>query len=67
MKNFYSIILVVLLLPHTLEAQTLADTTYKPVEFPKGFTAQLNVVYTKVKDWEGKMDIYLPPKAGKGR
>ena len=39
------------------------DTTYKPVEYPAGFTAQLNVVYTKVKDWEGKMDIYLPRKA----
>lgn len=38
------------------------DTTYKPVEYPAGFTAQLNVVYTKVKDWEGKMDLYLPPK-----
>ena len=39
-----------------------ADTVYKPVEYPAGFTAQLNVVYTRVKDWEGKMDIYLPPK-----
>jgi acetyl esterase/lipase len=39
-----------------------ADTAYKPVEYPAGFTAQLNVVYTKVKDWEGKMDLYLPPK-----
>ena len=44
-----------------------ADTTYKPVEYPAGFTAQLNVVYTKVKDpiaigWEGKMDLYFPPK-----
>jgi acetyl esterase/lipase len=39
-----------------------ADTTYKPVTYPDGFTAQLNVVYTKVRDWEGKMDIYLPPK-----
>ena len=37
------------------------DTTSKPVEYPAGFTAQLDVVYTKVKDWEGKMDIYLPP------
>jgi acetyl esterase/lipase len=37
------------------------DTTYKPVEYPAGFSSQLNVVYTKVGDWEGKMDIYLPP------
>jgi len=39
-----------------------SDTTYKPVEYPQGFTSQLNVVYTKVKDWEGKLDLYLPPK-----
>lgn len=38
------------------------DTVYKKVEFPSGFTSQLDVVYTKVNDWEGKMDIYLPPK-----
>jgi acetyl esterase/lipase len=42
-----------------------ADTTYKPVETPAGFTRQLNVIYTKVKDWEGKLDLYLPPKSGK--
>lgn len=40
-----------------------ADTTYKPVEYPQGFSARLNVVYTEVKDWEGKMDLYLPPAA----
>jgi acetyl esterase/lipase len=33
---------------------------YKPVEIPAGFTSQLNVVYTKVGDWEGRMDLYLP-------
>jgi acetyl esterase/lipase len=41
------------------------DTTYKPVEYPAGFTSKLNVVYTKVKHWEGKMDIYMPPNTGK--
>ncbi|MEO7264302.1 MAG: alpha/beta hydrolase [Ferruginibacter sp.] len=39
-----------------------SPVAYKPVEYPVGFTSQLNVVYTKVKDWEGKMDIYLPSK-----
>ena len=38
---------------------------YKPVELPVGFTAQLNTVYTKVNDWEGKMDLYLPVPTGK--
>ena len=41
-------------------AQT--DTSFKPVEYPAGYTAQLNVVYAKVKDWEGKMDLYLTSK-----
>ena len=38
-----------------------ADTTYKPVEIPAGFTSQLNIIYTTVKGWDGKMDLYLPP------
>ena len=41
-------------------AQT--DTVYKAVEFPAGYTSQLNVVFTTVKDWQGKMDLYLPAK-----
>jgi acetyl esterase/lipase len=56
------IVVTVLCLSPVLNAQE-SDTTYKPVEYPSGFTAQLNVVYTKVKDWDGKMDIYLPPKS----
>ncbi len=39
-----------------------ADSGYKKVEYPVGFTSQIDVVYTKVKDWEGRMDLYLPPK-----
>lgn len=35
---------------------------YKQVEYPAGYTSKINVVYTRVKDWEGKMDLYLPPK-----
>jgi acetyl esterase/lipase len=31
----------------------------KPVIIPKNYVAQLDVVYTKVKDWEGKSDLYL--------
>src|SRR5688572_24005107 len=58
-KNFF--IAACLFLSVNLFAQ--ADTTtYKPVEYPAGYSAQLNVVYTKVKDWEGKMDLYLPSK-----
>lgn len=49
----------------TAFAQEASDTTYKLVEYPDGYKAQLNVVYTKVKDWEGKMDIYINPGAAK--
>lgn len=54
---------IIILMSTSLFAQE--DTVYKPVEYPAGFTSQLNVVYTKVKDWEGKMDIYMPPKKDK--
>lgn len=53
---------VLILTSVSLFAQDVADTVYKPVEYPEGFTSQLNVVYTKAKDWEGQMDIYMPPK-----
>lgn len=39
-------------------AQDTQDTVYKPVEYPAGYNAQLNVVYTKVNGWDGRMDIY---------
>lgn len=38
-----------------------ADTAYKAVDYPDGFSAQLDVVYTKVGAWDGRMDLYLPP------
>lgn len=56
----YIILLCVLFVTgHTAMAQD--SVTVKKVNYPAGFTEQLNVVYTKVNDWEGKMDIYLPP------
>lgn len=63
MKRYLTILFF--LFPLYLFSQNNADTTYKPVEYPESFTAQLNVVYTKVKDWEGKVDLYLPPKTNK--
>jgi acetyl esterase/lipase len=65
MKKHLLVILIALQTSNYLIAQAQADTTYKPVELPTGFTAQLNVMYTKVNNWEGKMDIYLPPKTPK--
>ena len=60
MKGYVAILFF--LIPVFLLAQTNADSTYKPVEYPEGFTALLNVTYTKVNAWEGKVDLYLPPK-----
>lgn len=56
--------ITVMLMATTAFAQT-EDTTYKPVEFPEGYSAQFNIVYSKVKDWEGKVDLYIAPKASK--
>ena len=53
-----------LLLNIYLQAQPVV-IDYKPVELPIGYQSQLNVVYTTVNNWEGKMDIYLPPNSGK--
>jgi acetyl esterase/lipase len=53
------------IIPICLFAQTETDTAYKPVAYPAGYTAQLNVVYTAVSGWEGKVDFYLPPNTGK--
>ena len=52
-----------LLLAGGVWAQEEEAKTYEPVKFPQGYTSQLNVVYTMVGDWEGKMDLYLPPNA----
>ena len=60
-KIFFAFVLLAVFSDHIARAQE--DTaTYKPVEYPEGFSSQLNVVYTKVGDWEGKMDLYLPPQ-----
>ena len=37
----------------------------KKVKFPEGYTSQIDVLYTKVGDWDGRMDLYLPPNKGK--
>jgi acetyl esterase/lipase len=58
MKNNILFLTVAIALALNVNAQE--DTTYKPVELPAGFSSQMDVVYTKAPDWEGKMDIYLP-------
>lgn len=41
------------------------DSTIKTVSYPSNFTAQLNVVYTKIGDWNGRMDLYVATKETK--
>ena len=51
----------------TIPAVTPAVTDsskFKTVVVPSGFTSQLNVVYARVNDWDGRMDLYLPPTNG---
>lgn len=62
------LIAVLLLATGTLHAQEQdADTAKakKQVATPAGFTRQIDVVYTHVNDWDGRMDIYLPAKGSK--
>lgn len=54
---FFSILLFSIAL--CVNGQTKDTIIKKPVAFPKNYVAQLDVVYTKVKDWEGKTDLYL--------
>lgn len=44
----------------SLKAQEAQE--FKKVEYPDGYSEQLNVVYTVANGWEGKMDLYLPSK-----
>ena len=41
------------------------EKKYKPVKFPEGYVSQIDVIYTKVKGWQGRMDLYTNPKAVK--
>jgi acetyl esterase/lipase len=35
------------------------DSTVRVIKVPKGYTSQLNTVYSKVGPWDGRMDLYL--------
>jgi hypothetical protein len=52
-KNIF--LLLVMVLPFVGKAQSDSDTAYKAVEYPAGFIARLNVIYTKVNNWEGPL------------
>ncbi len=55
--------IIVILVFFALALSTIAqEKEYKKVVYPDGYSAQLDVVYTKVGDWDGRMDLYLVSK-----
>lgn len=65
MKNLF-LILIFVCSTSSLSAQKIKyiDTQYG-VSMPENYTAKTDVVYKKAGNWEGKMDLYLPPNQGK--
>ncbi len=55
LKNIFFL----LFLLSSLSVLAQSDTVYKPVDFPTGYTAQIDVVYAKVNGWDGRMDLYI--------
>lgn len=41
------------------------ETTYKTVKYPATYEAKIDLIYTKIDDWEGRMDIYSNPVSQK--
>ncbi|WP_372755423.1 prolyl oligopeptidase family serine peptidase [Mariniflexile sp.] len=39
------------------------EKKHNPVNVPDEYLTQINVVYTRVNGWDGKMDLYTNPKA----
>jgi len=37
------------------------EAEVKKVEYPLGYESKIDVVYTKVKDWDGRLDVYFNP------
>lgn len=56
MKKIYFLLLLV------ISGKICSQTQqYDTVKYPKGYVSQIDVVYKKVKDWDGRMDIYVNP------
>src|SRR5690606_30218273 len=57
------LILISLLLGFSSFASSQQPEEFPPVDYPKGYSAQLNTNYVTVGDWKGLMDLYLPPRS----
>jgi acetyl esterase/lipase len=65
MKKIVVMLLIAILSSLNILAQGKDSVVKKPVAIPKDYVAQIDVVYTKVKDWEGRADLYLSLNAVK--
>ncbi|NDP27916.1 MAG: alpha/beta hydrolase [Flavobacterium sp.] len=63
MNKYFLYSFMILLFSYKATAQIKDSVLKKTVAIPKDYIAQIDVVYTKVKDWEGRADLYLAPKA----
>ena len=59
MKKIVVVSLIAVLFSLNVLAQVKDSVVKKPVAIPKDYVAQIDVVYTKVMDWEGRADLYL--------
>jgi acetyl esterase/lipase len=64
-KKLFVLSLIAVFFSLNVLAQVKDTIIKKPVAIPKEYVAQIDVVYTKVKDWEGRADLYLSPNASK--
>ena len=61
MKNLFKL---VVLLVTTVSCRAQSEgINYKLVQFPDGYTSQIDVVYATVGKWNGRMDLYTNPKS----
>jgi acetyl esterase/lipase len=60
-------IVALLFLLTTVWIQQVSSQTqqFDTVKYPAGYRSQIDLVYTKVKDWNGRMDVYFSPNAQK--
>lgn len=65
MKKIVIVSLITVCSALNVLAQVKDSIVKKPVAIPKDYVAQFDVVYTKVKDWDGRADLYLSLNAVK--
>jgi acetyl esterase/lipase len=65
MKKLFVLSLLTVFSSLNVLAQVKDSIIKKPVAIPKEYIAKLDVVYTNVRDWEGRVDLYTAPKADK--